>query len=112
MSQPAPTPFEAIARHVGVDYFRRKRHGLPWDAVAELPGGESPEERSEKRSDLERLSRLLRGLPAREREILALKYGAELTNRAIAKVLRLSESNIGTILHRAVRELRSNWPRE
>ena len=44
-----------------------------------------------------------------ERELLALKYGADLTNRAIARVTGLSESNVGTILHRTVLALRTRW---
>jgi RNA polymerase sigma-70 factor (ECF subfamily) len=48
-------------------------------------------------------------LPEREREILALKYGAGATNRAIADVAGLSESNVGTIIHRTVQLLRSRW---
>ena len=61
------------------------------------------------RSDFERLSRLLAELPARERELIALKYGAEMSNRAIAKVAGLSESNVGTILHRTIQALRAGW---
>jgi len=38
-----------------------------------------------------------------------LKYGAEATNRAIAALTGLSESNVGTILHRVVADLRSAW---
>ena len=45
----------------------------------------------------------------RERELLALKYGAELTNRAITRVTGLSESNVGTILHRTIQQLRAGW---
>ncbi len=52
---------------------------------------------------------LLQRLPAREQELVALKYGAEATNRAIAALTGLSESNVGTILHRVVLELRSAW---
>ncbi len=45
-------------------------------------------------------------LSERDQEIVSLKYGAGLTNRQIAKQLGLSESNIGTIIHRAVTYLR------
>ncbi|MBK8027516.1 MAG: sigma-70 family RNA polymerase sigma factor [Chloroflexi bacterium] len=45
----------------------------------------------------------------RERELIALKYGAELTNRAIAEVTGLSESNVGTTLHRIIQKLRQQW---
>jgi DNA-directed RNA polymerase specialized sigma24 family protein len=57
-----------------------------------------------------RLAALLGGLAEREREILALKYGAGLTNRAIARLTGLGESNVGTLLHRTVQKLRAEWP--
>ena len=99
----------AIARNVAVDHFRSHRRHAPLEAVAEVAGGATPEELAEHRSDVERLGRLLEALPARERELVALKYGAELTNRDIARLTRLSESNVGTLLHRTVHELRARW---
>ncbi len=38
-----------------------------------------------------------------------MKYGAGATNRAIAEVTGLSESNVGTIIYRCVQTLRSEW---
>ena len=77
--------------------------------MSELASGPTPEELAERSSDAARLSRLLQELPDREREVVALKYGAGLTNRAIARLMGLSETNVGTILHRTVRELRAGW---
>jgi RNA polymerase sigma-70 factor (ECF subfamily) len=48
-------------------------------------------------------------LPAADRELIALKYGAGLTNRDIAHLTNLSESNVGTRLYRIVRKLRDEW---
>jgi RNA polymerase sigma-70 factor (ECF subfamily) len=62
-----------------------------------------------RRAELRRLRTLLAGLPPRERELIALKYGAGTTNRAIATLTGLSESNVGTILHRTVAALRDAW---
>jgi RNA polymerase sigma-70 factor (ECF subfamily) len=45
-------------------------------------------------------------LPAREREIVALKFHAGLSNAELAKVLGVSESNAGTLLHRTMQKLR------
>ena len=96
-----------IARNVAIDYFRRARLEVPLDdAHAEL---ETPETTAVRRSELQRLGTLLGGLPPRERELLALKFGAAATNRAIAKLTGLSESNVGTILHRTIAELRASW---
>ena len=99
----------AIARNVAVDHYRSARHHAPLEAAAHVAAGETPEDHAARRSDFERLSKLLLRLPERERELLALKYGAGTTNRAIARLTGLSESNVGTILHRAVQALRADW---
>ena len=93
---------------MAVDHFRRPHVEVPLDENDAGVAG-SPEEAAARNGDLRRLSRLLAGLPAREREILSLKFGAEATNRAIAKVTGLSESNVGTILYRTIAGLRASW---
>ena len=98
-----------IARRVAVDHYRAQRPHVPLEAADQVAAGPTPEDLIERRSDLERLAELLDGLPEREREIVALKYGAGLTNRAIAGLVRLGESNVGTILHRTVQSLRTRW---
>jgi RNA polymerase sigma factor (sigma-70 family) len=45
-------------------------------------------------------------LPAREREIVALKFHAGMSNAEVAKVLGVSESNAGTLLYRTMEKLR------
>ena len=45
-------------------------------------------------------------LAPRERELIALKYFADLANAEIAEVIGVSESNAGTKLHRAMEKLR------
>ena len=62
-----------------------------------------------RQSEAQRLAALLETLPPRERELIAMKYGADMTNRAIARATGLSESNVGTILHRGVESLRVRW---
>jgi RNA polymerase sigma-70 factor (ECF subfamily) len=99
----------AIARNVATDHFRARRPALPLDAADHVDTGTTPEDQAAGRSDMARLQRLTRGLPERDRELLALKYGAQLTNRAIAELTGLSESNVGTILHRTVQMLRDAW---
>jgi RNA polymerase sigma-70 factor (ECF subfamily) len=99
----------SIARNVVVDHFRKHREHVPLDAIAEQAGDAMVEEKIERRQDLATLNALLAELPKRERELIALKYGAGLTNRAIAGLLRLSESNVGTILERVTRRLRECW---
>ena len=101
----------AIARNVVVDHYRSRalRRTAPLEEAEGLAGPLTPEALAVQRSDAERLARLLGGLPDREREVIALKYGAGMTNRSIARLLKLTESNVGTILHRTIQRLRADW---
>jgi RNA polymerase sigma factor (sigma-70 family) len=45
-------------------------------------------------------------LPARDREVIALKFHAGLRNTELAKVLGVSETAAGTLLYRAMEKLR------
>jgi RNA polymerase sigma-70 factor (ECF subfamily) len=98
-----------IARNVAIDHRRTAHEHAPLDAAAEEAAEGTPEEEALIRSNFARLSMLIGRLPERDRELLALKYGAGATNRAIAEVTGLSESNVGTIVHRAVQTLRDQW---
>jgi RNA polymerase sigma-70 factor (ECF subfamily) len=94
---------------VAVDHRRTTHAHAPLEEAAEAAAEGTPEEEAVIRSNFTRLSALIAQLPERQRELLALKYGAGATNRAIAEVTGLSESNVGTILHRAVEALRTGW---
>jgi len=98
-----------IARNVATDHQRTSHDLVALEEAAETPADGSPEEEAVLTSNFARLSALIAVLPERDRELLALKYGAGATNRAIADVTGLSESNVGTILHRTVQLLRTRW---
>jgi RNA polymerase sigma-70 factor (ECF subfamily) len=99
----------SIARNVAIDHLRAQRPHLPLEAAEEVATPGTPHDDVAKASDLARLGALLKTLAPREQELVALKYGAEATNRAIAELTGLSESNVGTILHRVVQALRRDW---
>ncbi len=65
-----------------------------------------PEETVLHKERLHALSVLVRQLPRREQEIIALKFDGELTNREIANVLDTSEVNVRVTIFRALRKLR------
>ena len=101
----------AIARNTATDHLRRARTGVPLEEGS-LRDEETPETRALREAQSRRLRALVAELPERERELLALKYGAEATNRAIATITGLGESNVGTILHRTIGALRDRWTKE
>ena len=102
----------SIARNVVIDHYRvtGRRMTIPLEEASEVSSRDlSPEEELLKREELERLQICLTGISPDEQEIIRLKFGAELNNRQIAKMLCLSESNVGTRLYRAVRKLRDSF---
>ena len=96
-----------IVRNAALDELRRRDRlaELAADPLdpASLVADAHPAERSEMRL---LLATALEALDARERELVALKFFAGLSNAEIARVLGISESNAGTKLHRVVNKLR------
>lgn len=95
-----------IARNAALDELRRRKRQAPLvtdppdDAIAD------PAEDADAALRRTAVSAALRTLPPREREIVALKFAGGLTNAELARVLGVSESNAGTLLHRAITKLR------
>jgi RNA polymerase sigma-70 factor (ECF subfamily) len=94
-----------IAANLLVDFRRRERCVLVetiddrW--LAPVPGPESSALGSPE------LSAALAELTDREREVLALRFGGDLTGLEIARVLGLTEPNVQQIASRALRKLRT-----
>ncbi|HLO15193.1 MAG TPA: sigma-70 family RNA polymerase sigma factor [Anaerolineales bacterium] len=95
-----------IARNVATDHFRRRRNEISLESAREPADSVSLEEIVQRNHDTEVLHARISQLPVRERELIAFKYGAGLNNREIARLTRLSESNVGIILFRVVQKLR------
>ena len=96
----------SIARNVANDYFRKSPSLVALDSIIEQAAAESVAGQVNERLEFARLVRCINQLPERERDIISLKYGADLNNRQIASQMQLSESNVGTILHRTIYKLR------
>jgi RNA polymerase sigma factor (sigma-70 family) len=98
-----------IARNTVIDYFRKSgrvevvREDDAPEEASEEPGIEEELDRAE---EARQLRLCLGGLPQVDQDIIALKFGADMNNREIARALSISESNVGTRLYRAVRKLR------
>jgi RNA polymerase sigma-70 factor (ECF subfamily) len=104
-----PTWVFGIARHVAADHFRRRDRSVSLETAKERAEEMRLEDTVERRGEIERLRGLLNGLSEREREVIALKYGADLTNREIGQVMKLSETNVSTLASRVVSKLRMEW---
>ena len=74
--------------------------------VAEDPGPSEALARSEERDTL---ASLLETLPPNQREVVRLKFQADLSYKEISDVTNLSVTNVGFLLHTAIRSLRTRW---
>jgi RNA polymerase sigma-70 factor (ECF subfamily) len=99
----------AIARNLIVDHYRRDRsklhRHLGEDGVSEeqLPSQDGPEAQGVSPE----LTAALATLSERDREVVALRFGADLRGPEIAKLLDLSLANVQQILSRSLRKLRT-----
>jgi RNA polymerase sigma-70 factor (ECF subfamily) len=99
----------AIARNAALDELRRRKRTAalvvdPEDVDAGAAAAADDDDEAVLRRAAVRAA--LAALEPRDRELVALKFDAGLSNGEIAAVLGISESNAGTRLHRAVRRLR------
>ncbi|MDO8490458.1 MAG: sigma-70 family RNA polymerase sigma factor [Dehalococcoidia bacterium] len=102
----------SIARNALIDHFRvsSRRPTLNLDSLAEVgDGNPSPEDAFVRAEERRKLRACIARLPLPEQEIISLKFGAEMTNRQIAGLLGLTESNVGVIVYRSVRKLRDGF---
>jgi RNA polymerase sigma-70 factor (ECF subfamily) len=96
-----------IARNAALDELRRRRRHVSLAAELEQDaGGVAPEEGAEVAVRRAALREAIAALAPRERELVALKFFAGLTNSEIAHVIGVSETNAGTRLHRVIQKLR------
>jgi RNA polymerase sigma-70 factor (ECF subfamily) len=96
-----------IARNAALDELRRRKRA----ATAEIPApppAPGPDELAEQAARREAVRRALSRLAARDREVIALRYHAELSTAELAAVLGVSQTNAGTLLHRAMTKLRES----
>ncbi|MGN6170577.1 MAG: RNA polymerase sigma factor [Solirubrobacteraceae bacterium] len=104
----------AIARNLVVDHYRARSRRPPTVSLEELSDaqldstgytnpalGVGPE-----------LESALSALGERERELIALRYGADLSGPQVASVTGLSVANVQQILSRSLRRLRAELERE
>lgn len=100
-----------IARNALVDYYRSDRSSLQEpigdrDAAESAPSGEHIEDEPSLGISPE-LEAALGKLNDREREVIALRFGGDMTGIEIARLTGLSVANVQQILSRTLRRLRS-----
>jgi RNA polymerase sigma factor (sigma-70 family) len=99
-----------IARRVVTDWQRRQARrpllNLSEEQPAETPSPESQLEETEQQA---RLRYLIQTLEQPEQELVALKFGAGMTNREIAQIIDKTETAVGSAIYRIMQKLRTKW---
>lgn len=103
-----------IARNTLTNHKRRQqRH--PESELGDWLEGEgelSPDQLFLKQEELRRLQGYLSRLNDRDRELIALRYGAGLSQRRVGELLGMSEPTVAVALSRAVQRLRLMFEKE
>jgi len=95
-----------IARNAAIDELRRHKRRAELTAEPADTTVAAPHTIAEHSTRRATVAAGLAQLAPRERELVAMKFFAGLSNAEIAAVLGISESNAGTTLHRVITKLR------
>jgi RNA polymerase sigma-70 factor (ECF subfamily) len=95
-----------IARNAALDELRKLKRRATLESEPADVWSPGPDEQAERAFQREEVRAALATLDARDRDLVALKFAGGLSNGEIARVLGISESNVGSRLHRTVEKLR------
>ena len=97
-----------VCRRLAIDVRRKETRmstQLENAAVCDVPA-RTASATMEQSEELEQLLRLLGGLPANQQEVVRLKFQEGMSYKEIAAITGLTVSNVGFLLHTAVKALR------
>ena len=100
----------AIAHNLAINHWKAgQAHPTTSLDDLDLPAQNDPppEQGLIRSQDNQEILQALQVLDSRSIEIIALKFGGNLTNGQIAGLVHLSESNVGVILYRSLLKLRA-----
>ena len=98
-----------VCRNRCIDILRKEKpvESLTEARAAVLPDpGKTPAEETHQRERLSQLMQKLAALPARQAEVIRLKFQQQMSYREIAAVTSLSESHVGVLIHAGIQTLR------
>jgi len=107
---PKRGPFKAwafrIAHNLMVDHQRRRGRRGQEELKYEMEDGAPTAPQSLEENERARaLRKSLDGLPSSQRQVIAMKFFAEMSNAEVAKALGRSEGAVNAMQHRALRRL-------
>lgn len=98
-----------VCRNRALDVQRKERRMTPVgdEAIADCPSSDpSPAAIAERDDAHSHVLRVLDSLPANQQEVIRLKFQNGLSYREISRITRLTETNIGFLIHTGLKNLR------
>lgn len=105
-------PMEAwvfrIAHNITIDYLRQKgrRPAVPLDESLPLAAKDDPSEDAERKQEVEELNRAVEQLSEAQQQVLALRFGSEMTSEAAAEVMHKKPGAVREMQSAAIKKLR------
>lgn len=103
-------PFSAwlfrIAHNQMVDYLRREKKRLSLPLSESIASQDDPQRTAETNLDIELLLRATKRLTEAQREVVSLRFSADLPTREVARIMGKSEGAIKALQHSAIITLR------
>jgi RNA polymerase sigma-70 factor (ECF subfamily) len=104
-----------VCRNRALDVMRKEQRMKPTDQVQLETGASrepSPAAQAEQNENAHHALRLLDALPANQKEVVQLKFQSGLSYKEISRVTNLSVSNVGFLIHTAIKTLRQQMQDE
>jgi RNA polymerase sigma factor (sigma-70 family) len=97
-----------VCRNRALDLKRKERRMKPLEDAHAIPteAEDSPQKQAERREEMTNISRMMSQLPTNQQEVMRLKFQNGLSYKEISEVTGLTVSNVGFILHTAIRSMR------
>jgi RNA polymerase sigma-70 factor (ECF subfamily) len=104
----------SIAHHRLVDFYRVSRPSISWEAMSEITVAveQNPEARVIETETIAQVKKLLEALSQAEREMLALRFAAQLSSAEIAPIIGKSEAATKKQLTRLLHRLQEQYRRQ
>lgn len=105
-----------VCRNLVIDFQRKESRMESYANQAELPfcspKDSNPQLVTESKDLMQKVMARLAHLPDRQKEILRLKFQCGLSYREISEITSVSTSNVGYLIHTAIRTIREEFSQE
>jgi RNA polymerase sigma-70 factor (ECF subfamily) len=98
-----------IAHNTVANHYRNRKRELPLDDFEGVAADTGVEDTVDANEDFRRLHELLKTLPEREREVIALRYWGGLTHKEIGALIGLREKSVSSMMSRLMAKLKKLW---